>query len=185
MRRGFASIFALLTAVLLLGIGMAQNRSQNAFAEALQGMIEGEQNNFLRSMLEENTDNVIEKTLETELLLGETNPETVNRAIAENLFSFFQETENANPNIRFYWVETTPESYDRILLLETHALSAEEIASMSKTIVIRKESLAIGETVFAGGEQENKAIVAHIHSPNHADFFLVPLGHFTRVEVVV
>ncbi len=185
MRRGFASVFALLTAVLLLGIGNSQNRSQNAFSEALQGMTEGEQNNFVRSMLEENTDTVIEKTLEQELLLGETDPAIVNRAVAEKLFRFFQETETANQNIHFYWVETTPESYDRILLLETHSLGIEEIESMSKTIIIRKEGLAIGETVFAGGENQNRAMVAHIRSPNHADFFLVPIRHSTTVEVVI
>ncbi len=185
MHRGFASIFALLTAIVLLGLGTSQNGSQNAFAGALQGMTEGEQNNFVRAMLEENTDTVIEKTLELELRTGETNPETVNRAIAEKLFQFFQETENANQGIRFYWVETTPESYDRILLLETHFLSIEEIEAMSKTIIIRKEGLAIGETVFAGGENQNRAMVAHIRSPNHADFFLVPIGHSTTVEVVI
>lgn len=185
MHKGFASVFALLTAILLLGIGTAQNRSQNLFAEALQGMIEAEQNNYARSELEENADDVIEKAMKEELLLGETDPEIVNRAVAEKLFHFFEETQNANPSIRFYWVETTPESYGRILLLETHALSIEEIASMSKTIVIRKESMAIGETVFAGGESQNKAMVAHIRSPNHLDFFLVPIGHSTTVEVVV
>jgi type II secretory pathway pseudopilin PulG len=185
MQRGFASVLALLAAVLLLGLGSSQNRSQNAFFDSFQGMIEAEQNNFVRSMLEESTDTVIEKTLEEALLSGETDPETINRQIAWNLAVFFRETESQNSNIEFYWVETTPESYNRIPLLETNSLDAATIESFSKTIVIRNGSIAIGETVFVGGKNQNRAIVAHIHSPNHSDFFLLPIGYQARTEVVV
>lgn len=103
MQKGFASILALLAAIIGLSFTQGMFQEQDSFQTAIQSMAEAEQNNFLRSVLEQNTDAVIEKTLQNQLENEEINPLIINALIAQNLFYFFQETESQNPEIRFFF----------------------------------------------------------------------------------
>ncbi|MBU0636069.1 hypothetical protein KKE06_03515 [Candidatus Micrarchaeota archaeon] len=184
MQKGFASILALITVIMGFGLTQSQFQNQYSFQETIQSMIEGEQNNFERTSLEENTDHIIESTLQEQLAIEELNPLIVNQAISQNLFAFFQDIENENQNIQFYWVQVTPESYDRILLVEPNPLTAEKIMELTKTLIVKTGNIVTGETVFTGGLRQNQAIIAHISSPNHQEFFLIPIQHSTIVQVI-
>ncbi len=175
---------ALLAAVLILGFAVSGSRQHQIADAALEQAIEAEQANFERALLEQNSDRIVEKTLETELQKGELDPTKINEAIARNLMNFFEKTELELEGIRFYWVETTPESYNRILELEPHELDEGKIEEITKTIVVKKGPLVVGETVFTGGTNQNQAIVARIENPEWKDFFLVPIGYSICVEVI-
>lgn len=184
MNKGFASVLALVLTAMVLNSLVAANSRKALETETLLVMVEAEQNNFERTMLEQNADRIVQNTLQKELQNKIPNPEIANRHIASNLMEFFTQTEKENNAVRFFVVRATPESYERILQLPREPVSLEKIQESMKTLIIKQGSLVIGETVFTGGLAQNNVLVGIIDSPHQRDFFLIPLYHTTRVEMI-
>ena len=169
--------------------------SANAGAENLSSAgrhaLEMEKVNLVRSVLESNVDFLIEKTLESEFLSADKDPEKLKLKVNEKLIGFFNKIENSQPysgiEINFYSGTFTKNQYSRILYSKNKVkLNAKFLNENSNVLVVNiKDSVYIAEYSFTGGILKNKVAYAVIASENFKQLFLIPIDYVKRVVVVL
>lgn len=187
--RGFIS-FILIVAFLIAFIGvqtLAIESGENLGNSAILA-IELEQNNKTRTILEENTDFIIEETLRGQIISDNLEPELVKFAVSKKLAGFFEKIEsefNEGQKISFFSAMLSPSQYNAVSLAEKKKLIEKDLLENSQVLIIPLgEHSVFAEYSFTGGLMKNNIAGAEISSGNSKQFFLIPIGYTSRIVVV-
>lgn len=187
--RGFIS-FILIVAFLIAFIGV-QNQaieSRKNLNNSIILAIEMEQNNKVRTILEENTDFIIDETLREQILSDNLEPELAKIAVSKKLTGFFEKIENEfneGQKILFFSAMLSPSQYSAVSLAEKKKLIEADLLENSQVLIIPiGEHSVLTEYSFTGGLMKNTIVGAEISSKNSKQFFLIPIDYTSRVLVV-
>jgi hypothetical protein len=181
-------LLVLLFVSLLFSFFSLDGFSQKKLGKNLQLLLEAEQASFFRTLLEENTDTLVEETIKFEVLKGNTAPRKLKKKIVQNLLTFFSKTEKEfkeNPEIVFFTARISSENYEEFSKTE---LTEKDIGLLlkknSKVNVIKLKNAYLVEFVFTGGKNKKEVITARISFENMNSYFFIPAGFSKKVLVV-
>ncbi|MEW6294804.1 MAG: hypothetical protein AB1467_00730 [Candidatus Diapherotrites archaeon] len=143
-----------------------QQEFEEKLWETKTGLLAAEKASFLRALLEENTDFLIEKTIKDEVKKKNINPLLLKEKINLNLSSFYSEIEenySGNPEIKFNYVSLNEKS--NVL-----------VVGMGKGVFLVDYG-------FHGGVLKDSMPSAQISFPEFESFFQIPVDYSKKVIV--
>ena len=179
----FVLVFVFIACLLFLihGAGIVRGK----LAEGSGIAMEIERTSFIRFMLEENTDAVIEETIEMEVKLGNREPGALNRKIAENLLAYFRgmEGEQQGAKVEFFEVN--------IVSLSKHFTPTGKLGELkgieeycSTSVTSTGKNVFLVDFRFTGGLMKNTAVLGRISSGKAEQYFLLLPGYSAERVVV-
>ena len=174
----FIAIFVLIN-LELQSIGSAKNTQ---IQKATNQSMEAEKLNLLQALIEENTDQLIEKQLQEALLLQQSDNEAVKLKTNEELMRLFSGLEKKfkeNPKISFYYATLNSNHYEKLLEEpEKQQLSLEKLNEASKIIILNEGGKSIAMKYHLTGRKEkNKVVIAIIESQKAKQLFVIPIDY--------
>lgn len=172
----FSFLLVLLFLVAYAGF-FSQNRHANEkLGNSLIVAMELERGNFLRSMLEENVDRLIEWELRNSLQEGIIQPSVLRERIANRLMWFFSEM-RAEYGVEFFVRRNAG------LLEVKEGLSESVLMELFAVNVINFGEGFFAECSFHGGLLKNKTVVGEISFEDSKTVFEIPVDYYIEAEV--
>lgn len=174
----FSFVFIGLLVLMQLELHEINANKNKKIQESVNESIEAQKLNLLQTMIETNSDHIIEQKLQESLLLQQSNNEIIKIETNAELFAFFfllEEKFKENPKIEFFYSELNSNNYEKLLEEQGEKLSLQKLNELSKVNVLN----AYGKTIaaeyhFTGGMQKNKTIFAVISSKTAKQLFVIP-----------
>lgn len=187
MKGIYSFVLVFIFSVCLLFLIHVSGAVREKLAEGSRIAMEIERASFLRFQLEENTDSIIEETIEREILAGNRNGKTLNEKISETLEAYFESIEHETglgAKIEFFEVNTG--NLSKQFTPTTDKLKKiKKLKEYCKTIVVNAgESVYIVHFYFTGGLLKNKAILGRIRTEKTEQYFLLLPGYSIGRTVV-
>ena len=177
----FSFVFIGLLVLMQLELQEINANKNKKIQETINQSIEAEKLNLMQTMIEENTDHIIEQKLEEALLLQQSNNEIINLETDTELFAFFSSLEEKfkeKPKIEFFFTKLNSNNYEKLLEIKGEKLSLQKLKELSKVNVLN----AYGKTIaaeyhFTGGIQKNQIVFAKISTNNAKQLFVIPINY--------
>lgn len=181
--KGFFSLLLLFAFVILLArVQEDINFQKQEILKAKAVMLQAEKANYLKTELEQNTDFIIEKTIERELKNGKSNPAELQARIVASLELFFKQMENEREGLTFYHSSSFL-GFKKIGKGKKEKFSG--FGDWFKTIIVNvKENAFLVEFEFTGGILKDNLVFAMLESKNQKQAFAIPTG-YKIVKLVV
>jgi len=164
-------LFSFLLVAVFAFIYFALIEGQQEFAEKLDEtkteLLAAEKANFYRTLLEENTDFLIEKTIRDEVSKKNINPVLLKEKINGNLNSFYAEIE---------------ENYSGTPKIKFNSVSLNEKSNV--LVVGMGEGVFLVDYSFHGGVLKDSVLSAQISFPKFESFFQIPIDYSKKVIAV-
>jgi hypothetical protein len=152
----------------MLSISLSyQDNALNELFEAEKIAIEAEQVNFVRSLLEENTDFIVEGILLEEALLCDSSPGNAKQRINQALVAYFEEMQKGVDGIEIEF-----------------ANASNGFLNQNSSLVVKRlgPSCKIKYS-FHGGLLKNQPVLAEVRGKEVVQQFKVPVGYSQEKEV--
>lgn len=170
MHKGFFTLtLVLLVASVMFFFLFSTINARAKIEKAVINALELEEADFVRFQLEENSAYIIRKTLEHGLS-SDADSIILNQQIASKLESFFK--------------NFATESQAEIDLYITDGFTKqnlENLAELSRTIIIKEKNASYAEYVFTGGLLRNRRVFAEIKVGRSVSLFEIKPGYTIRV----
>ncbi|MDO8537368.1 MAG: hypothetical protein Q7S21_00625 [archaeon] len=174
----FSFVFIALFVLMQLELQTINAEKTKKLSNSVNQSIEAEKLNLIQSLIEENSDKIIEEKLQEALLLQQSDNEIIKLEANSELFAFFSELEkqySSNPKIEFFFTEINSNNYETLFESLGEKLSLQKLNESSKVNVLNAYGKSIAaEYHFTGGMQKNKTIVGIISSENAKQLFVIP-----------
>jgi len=174
----FVLVFAFTASLLLVISTTGIAREKLSEGELVAARIE--KISFQRFQLEENTDAIIEESIQTGILTGNRDGETLNIFISSSIEKFYskqKEIEFFEVNTRDLTTHFTPRKKELTPLVS--------LEQNCKTIVLNiKEQVYLVQFEFTGGLMRDKAVLGRIREGNAEQYFLILPGYSIEKVVV-
>ncbi len=170
----FVLVFVFMASALM--IAGAQGRIEKSLSEGTLTAMEIENASFARFELEENTDAIIEETIDSEVKAGNHNGFILNKKIAGELQKYYDSIkEDPALGARASFFEVKTSGLSKNFTPKTKPLkSLKSIEKNCKTIVVNlKEHVFLVRFEFTGGILRDKAILGRIKTRNSEQYFLL------------
>ena len=176
----FTFILVIAFAFFLLFFLSASLAMQKNSGNALRLSLMLEKSSLERFVLEQNTDFLIEKTIESQALKKQLTSEQVKLAINSSLSNYFQ----SNDGFSFFETEF-PFLNNYSKLSTANAVPLLALSDEFKVNVVRLEKhLFLVEASYAGSISGKKLVFGAFNSADINQFFLIPFGYSVRKLVV-
>lgn len=151
----------------LLSVSLSQQ--DNALEELLKAeaiAIEAEQVNFVRSLLEENTDFIVEEILWEEAILCDSAPGNTKQRINQALATYFEEMQKGVGGIEIEFAKAN-----------------QEFLNENSSLVVKRLGPACEITyTFHGGLLRNQPVLAEVRGKKVVQQFKIPAGYTQEKE---
>ena len=181
----FVLVFVFMVCALL--IASTQGRARESLSSGTLTAMEIEKASFKRFELEENTDALIEETIDSAIMTGNHDGFIVNKKIASALLHYYREMEGKKGlgmETRFFEIKT--KCLSKNFTPTTCNLKAlKAVDKYCKTIVVNlKEHVFLVRFEFTGGILKDNAVLGRIKTPNSEQYFLLLPGYSLERVVV-
>ena len=164
-QKGFYSFFIVLAMmVMLLALGVQAQKNSLELEKARNYLVEMEQANKERTILENNTDKIIYAKLEEQVLKENFNTESVKEEINSTLLSYLQGKAQATD--LFYGQAT--------------GLTLDYLSQNTNVTVLKVKGVTYAEYTYTSNLLKNSIVSAKLGA-DAAIYFKIPIGHTTRV----
>jgi len=174
----FVLVFAFTASLLLVIFTAGIAREKLSESELAAARIE--KISFQRFQLEENTDAIIEESIQFGILAGQRDGEALNKFISLNLELFYsgkEKIEFFEVNIRDLTAHFTP--------IKKELTPLKSLEQNCKTIVLNiKEHVFLVQFEFTGGLMKDKAVLGRIKEGNAEQYFLLLPGYSIEKVIV-
>ena len=156
--------------------------SQSKLSDSFNTALMLEKSNFERSIIEQNTDFLIERTIELQALKKQVSSGQILAAINSSLTAYFQKI-NSSGSFSFFTAEFPFQKYSQIL--EIPAIPFHSFTDEFKVNAVKLEkNLYLVDAGYAGGLFGNRLVFALSNSKAEKQFFLIPFKYNIRKLVV-
>ncbi len=177
--RGFSSALIVL---FFLSASLALSKSlldaKSGMLESRNLLLEMENANLARSLMEENLDLLVEKTLRKEMAAGNRNPDKLKKLLDKKIEGYLKEVQE------FYGNEFETGFGVEFLGYPFPKSVSQALKENSKVHVVSLKNFHFGEFNYTGGASKSETISAEILGKKNSTKFLIPAGYSARVLVV-
>lgn len=144
--------------------------------------MEVEKANYVRTEVEQNSDFLIEKTIERS---NSSEGFSVKKEVENALYGYFSSVQSFydSPRVEFFFANSNPKN--RNLLAFTNGKKfSKNFEDRFKTIVFSEKDFKVVEVKYSGGIFKDKQLYALISSSYQKTIFLFPVGYSVKKVVV-
>lgn len=179
----FSSILVFSFSFFLLSFLSSNTGLQNKLNSSIQSCLELEKSSFERSILEQETDIIVEKIIERQALARQLSSLEVSSAVNHSLTEYFKHSAARNNFLFFEKEFEFGNNYSK--LSENPAIPFFALTDEFKANVVRlQEHLFLVEVSYAGGASGKKLVFALTGYGSQKQFFLVPFNYSVKKLVV-
>jgi len=173
------------TVIMLL---LSESSALNELDSANSIMLQMEQINSQRTLIESNFDFFVEKNLETEFYFNDKDAELIGGKVNSNIFQFLNKEkallyENSF-DIKCCENKLSNNNYNSLSCKGKGNLTEAFLQTNSKVIVVKAEEVYFVTYVYTGGILKNNIPVCEICLDNFCNIFAVPAGYEKTVVVL-
>lgn len=168
---------------IILGMNTAQLKE---YGEARGYLLQMENANFVRAVIEENFDYLIYRTMEMEIERRNSSPVLIKETLFNNIQKFFSEIgrkHNQAPRIEVSLSQFNygiPKKMEMLKGLDSLGMS--ELKNNFNVLVVNvEEKIFLVEFNYTGGFLKNKILYAIISYPGYEQLFLVPVDYSSKL----
>lgn len=172
----FSFMLVLIFLIGYIGFFAQENYSNAKIGKAIVIAMELEKGNFLRTVLEENSDRIIEEELEKGLREKNIQARILEERIAGRLVNYFSEMREEY-GVEFFVKEKG------VLFEVREELSVDGLKELFSVNVVNFGVGVFGECEFHGGLLKNKVVVGEIRVGDSKSLFEIPIGYYISETV--
>ena len=177
-----SSMISIAGLIALFSFHAALQQSQINQSNDIPLLLSIEQSEYDRTELEQNAEQLVRKTIEAQILLGNTESKAIEAAVQQRLLSYYASKESES--VRFFSTHANPKPYRQLIAKKNREDWKSALSNWKVLVVSAKKGLYWVRVQYTGGALKNHTLNAIIERNNARSAYSTPIGFEQSFEVV-